>query len=46
MNGSTGYQTYINATGTTGKDTSTDITVTITLAPNTLPASSPQTAKK
>ena len=45
MSGSTGYQTYIKeATGARADEAG--ITVTITLVPNTLPASSPQTAKK
>ena len=42
MNGQNGYQTYIGKEDGTG----TGITVKITLVPNTLPASSPQTAKK
>ena len=44
MNGNNGYQTYIKSAPTARADEG--ITVTITLVPNTLPASSPQTTKK
>ena len=46
MNGTTGYQTYFDQTKATSRADEGQVTVTITLVPNTLPASSPQTAKK
>ena len=46
MNGSNGYQTYIDPTKATARTEADGVTVTITLVPNTLTSSGSQSAKK